>query len=222
MKVVRKALSLVVVVALSLAMASTSYAQRGGGGARMLGTNRVQLCSLNEVQSELKLTDDQKKIVKEVYDKYSADVRDAFQNAGGDFQGMMEKTVKLANDATPKVVDKLDDAQKKRLTQIFVQANGGNALFDVEVQKSLKVTEEQSKKLASARTANREEMMSAFGSLQGASAEERQKKMADLTKTANEKLMACISADQVAEFEKMGGAKIELDLSPLMLRRPNN
>ena len=108
--------------------------------------NRAQLISLSEVQGELKLTDDQKSLAKGVYEKYSADVRDAFQNAGGDFPAMMEKTAKLATEATANVVDKLDEMQKSRLTQIFVQTNGSNALLDSAVQASLKVTEEQAKK----------------------------------------------------------------------------
>ena len=173
------------------------------------------------MQGELKLTDDQKSLAKGVYEKYSADVRDVFQNAGGDFTATTEKTAKLATDATAKVVDKLDEMQKSRLTQIFVQANGSNALLDSAVQTSLKVTEEQGKKLINARQANREAMMSVFGSLQGASAEERQSKMEELQKSASEKLFACISSEQKAEFEKLGGVKLTLDTSPLF-RRPNN
>ncbi len=113
----------------------------------------------------------------------------------------------------------LDESQKTRLTQIFVQVNGSNSLLDSAVQASLKVTEEQGKKLKDASNASREAMMSAFGSLQGASAEERQSKMEELQKSASEKLFACISSEQKAEFEKLGGVKLTLDTSPLFPRR---
>ena len=221
MKMSQCVLALTAVFALVFGMSDEVFAQRGGGRG-VLGVNRAQLISLSEVQGELKLTDDQKSLAKGVYEKYSADVRDAFQNAGGDFPAMMEKTAKLATEATAKVVDKLDEMQKSRLTQIFVQTNGSNALLDSAVQASLKVTEEQAKKLNDARNANREAMMSAFGSLQGASAEERQSKMEELQKSASEKLFACISSDQKAEFEKLGGVKLTLDTSSLFPRRTNN
>ena len=221
MKMFHSVLAFTAVFVLVFGMSNPAFAQRGGGRG-MLGFNRAQLISLNEVQGELKLTDDQKSLAKGVFEKYSADVRDVFQNAGGDFAAMAEKTAKLASEATAKVVEKLDETQKARLTQIFVQTNGTNALLDSMVQTSLKVTEEQGKKLNDARNVNREAMMSAFGSLQGASAEERQSKMDELQKTATEKLFACISSDQKAEFEKLGGAKLTVDTSPLIPRRPNN
>lgn len=201
--------------------ASPAFAQRGGGRG-FGGPNRVQLCSLAPVQTELKLTDDQKKLATELFEKYSAESRELLQNAGGDFAAAMEKRTKLSNEMTAKLVEKLDDAQKSRLTQIFVQYGGTNSLADADVQKALKITDDQAKKLTEARAANREAAMSALGDLQGASQEERTKKMTELQKSADEKLFACISADQKSEFEKMGGAKIELDLSSLFPRRPNN
>jgi hypothetical protein len=199
-----------------------SFAQRGFGGRMMGGTNRVQLCSLKEVQAELKFSDEQKKLATEVYEKYNADRREAMQNAGGDFAAAMEKGAKLAADATTKISEKLSPEQKSRLTQLFVQVGGTNALLDADVQKELKVTEDQAKRLTAARDANREAMRSLFGDLQNASPEERQKKTDEYQKGADEQMFACITADQKAAFEKMGGSRIQIDLSPLAPRRQQN
>lgn len=195
---------------------------RGGGGMRgMGGYSRAQLASLKEVQAELKLTDDQKKLTTEVMTKLAADRAEARQSAGQDFAAMQEKNAKLTAEADAKVAEKLDDAQKKRLMEIFVQKNPiGNALADAEVQKALGLNEEAVKKIAEARTANREAMMAAFQELgQDATPEERASKMETLTKTANEKLFSAISADQKAAFEKLGGAKLDVDTTPLQPQR---
>ncbi len=200
---------------------------RGGGGMGrgMGGFSRAQLASLKEVQAELKLTDDQKKLATEVVTKLAADRAEARQSAGNDFAAMQEKNAKLTAEADAKIAEKLDDAQKKRLMEIFVQKNpAANALADAEVQKALGLNEESVKKIAEARTANREAMMAAMQELgQDATREERTAKMETLNKTANEKLFSAISADQKAAFEKLGGAKLEVDTTPLQpQRRPRN
>lgn len=225
MKLVRSLVRFATAFALLITISSPLLAQRGGGfgfGRGAGNYNRAQLCSLKEVQADLKLSEDQKKTATEIYEGYQAAVREARQNAGGDFQAMMEKSNKLAAEATAKVIAKLDDAQKARLNQILVQVNSANALLDSDIQKALKITEEQAKKLTDAQTANREAMMSAFQGAQGASPEEMQKKMAELRKASDDRFLACISSDQKAEFEKMSANKLEVDLSPLAPRRPNN
>ena len=204
-----------------LVISSSAFAQRGGGRG-MGGYNRVQLCSLSQVQTELKLSDEQKKMATELSEKYNTERREIMQGAQGDFQGAMEKSTKLGNEVTAKLVEKLDDNQKTRLMQIFVQANTSGALADPEIQKALKITDEQSKKLSEARSSNMQAMREAFAGSQDLSQEERQKKMDEFRKASDSKIFACISADQKAEFDKLGGAKLELDLSQLAPRRANN
>ncbi len=211
-----------IICAACIVAASPAGAQGRGFGRGFGGTSRVQLCSLTEVQSELKLTDDQKKMATELNEKLSADRREAMQNANGDFAGALEKINKLADEASGKLSAKLDDAQKSRLAQLFVQVNGSGALADSEVQKTLKISDEQAKKLADARAANRQTMMTAFQELRDLDQDARRKKTEEMQKSADDRLFACISAEQKAEFEKLGGAKLEIDLSPLAPRRPNN
>lgn len=209
-------------IALSIS-AAPIFAQggRGGGMRGMGGYSRAQLVSLKEVQAELKLTDEQKKLATETLEKLNADRAELRQSAGGDFAAMQEKMTKLTAEADAKVTEKLDDAQKKRLMEIFVQKNpAGNALADAEVQKALGLNEESVKKLAEARTANREAMMAAMQELgRDASPEDRAAKMETVNKAANEKLFSALSAEQKAAFEKLGGEKLEIDMTPLQPQR---
>lgn len=209
-------------VAVLAASSTTLLAQggRGGGMGRGAGGySRVQLATLKEVQAELKLNDEQKKAATEAVEKMTAARRELFSaGPGGDPTEMREKMAKLTSEADAALTAKLDDAQKKRLMEIFVQKNPmGMALADAEVQKALGLSEEAIKKVAEAQAANREAMMNA--GLRDASPEERQQKMETLTKEANERFYSAISAEQKAAFEKLGGEKLEVDVTPLQPQR---
>jgi hypothetical protein len=207
--------------AVMAASSAPILAQGRGGGRGFGGATRAQLATLKEVQAELKMTDDQKKVATEAVEKMTAARRELFSaGPGGDPNEMREKMAKLTAEADSTLAAKLDDAQKKRLMEVYVQKAGTAALADAEVQKALGLKEEEIKKLAEARAANQEAMMAAFQELgQDAAPEVRQEKMTAVRKAADEKLFSAISADQKAAFEKLGGAKLEVDLSPLQPRR---
>lgn len=212
-----------VVVLSSTPLCAQGRGQRGGGGfgRGMMTYSRAQLATLSEVQAALKLTDEQKKLATEVVEKFNADRAELRgSGGGGGFAAMQEQVAKLTAEADAKLAEKLDDAQKKRLMEIYVQQNGTAALADAEVQKTLGLDEAAIKKLEEARNANREAMMAAMQELgQDATPEERQEKMQTVRKTADEKLLGALSADQKAAFEKLGGEKLEIDVAPLRPQR---
>ncbi len=72
--------------------------------------------SLDDVQSALKLTDAQKKEIKDAAEGLQKDTQDAFQGAQGDREKMadaMKKVQTLRSDAMDKIVKGLTDDQKK-------------------------------------------------------------------------------------------------------------
>jgi DNA-binding MarR family transcriptional regulator len=202
-------------IGLSLAVTQDVSAQRGRGGRGFFGVARIQLATLEKVQSELKLSDEQKKLAEEINQKLSQDRRDLFQGGGGDFAAMREKMEKLNTEASAAFAEKLDAAQRQRLTEIYVQANGTNALVDEEVAKSLKVTDEQKAALAKARDENRQAAREALRDFQDMSDEERQETLSKLRKEGDERMLAVLSAEQHEQFGKMKGKEVELDLSQL-------
>jgi Spy/CpxP family protein refolding chaperone len=209
-----------VVAGLMLVFAATQLAVaqggRGGGGFGVL--SQIELATLAQVQTELKLNDTQRAKAEEVAEKLRNDRREVFQaggGGGGDFGAMRERLSKLASDATSQFVSVLDDTQRQRLMGIYLQANGAAVLTDETVAKALQCTDDQHKKIAEVRDANARATREAFQALQGASQEQRREKMTGLRNEMNEKLMAVLTADQRQQFEKLQGAKIELDLSQL-------
>jgi hypothetical protein len=75
----------------------------------------LQAFSKDDVATALKLTDDQKKSIKDTQDELQKDVQDLFQNAGqgGDRAAAMQKIQTMRKDALDKVVNTLSDDQKK-------------------------------------------------------------------------------------------------------------
>lgn len=200
---------------LFLALAQDASAQRGS----FFGAARVQLASLAEVQAELKMSDEQKKLGEELNQKLSEDRRELFQTGGGgNFGEMREKLRQLSTDASAKLVAELDDVQQKRLTEIYVQINGTRALGDKDVTTALKITEEQNEKLTAVRDSNMQAFREAFQDFQSLSDEERREKFGQLRREGDEKLLAVLTEEQRTQFDAMKGKEIEVDLSPLRRR----
>jgi Spy/CpxP family protein refolding chaperone len=115
--------------------------------------------------------------------------------------------------------------QMKRLTEIYIQVAGVNALQDEDIAKELGITDAQTGAIASIRDANREAMRGLFGPPGGgpggpggegdreammARFREAQAKMEEARKAGDAKILAVLTAEQKAKFEEMKGAKFEL------------
>jgi hypothetical protein len=179
------------------------------------GTSRVSLATLGPVQEELKLSDEQKALADELHDQLTEDRREVFQGGGGDFDAMRKEIEEIDAEATTKFNEKLDDTQKQRLTEIYVQANGPNALADPSVIEILELTDDQNGKLEEIRQANRDDMFDAFQDFQGMSDEERRETMTKLRDDADARLLAALTEEQRASFEKLAGAEVDYDLDEL-------
>jgi hypothetical protein len=201
-------------VALCLtALANTASAQNAGFVRLIRPYHQVALAQLPEVEKELSLTDEQKQLAQDLNDDLNQERMALWQEAAGDFDSIREDMALLNNDIADEFAAKLDDAQKKRLAEIFAQANGPTALFDERVAEALKITEEQTGKLNELRSASR-------GSWQGIdwqniSEEEANAEVDKLIADQNEKYAAVMTDEQKAEFEKMQGEKLELDFANL-------
>lgn len=213
----------IVSLALALAMTQPAAAQRGrrSFGQPFGGAWPAQLVLLEQVQSELKLNDEQKAKAAEINEKLRSDRRELFQRVpreSGERQPQLEK---LNHEATARIEAVLDEAQRKRLKEITLQVNGAAALGDAEVAKALGITDDQEEKWEEIRAANAQAIRDAVQRLGSAPAEKRRQAMAKLRRDGDEKLLAVLTAEQREQFAKMQGKKIDLDLSELFRTRGN-
>jgi DNA-binding MarR family transcriptional regulator len=178
-------------------------------------TSRVSLSTLAPVQKVLALTDEQKELADSLHDELTEERNDIFQNSGGDFEAARVEYEEVTDELNAKFSDKLDDTQKARLTEVFVQANGPNALADPEVVERLKLTDEQKGKLEDIRQENRQAFFDSFQDFQGMSDEERRDAFTKLQEEGDARLLAGLTAEQRAEFEKLSGEEVDYDLSEL-------
>ena len=171
------------------------------------------------VQDELKLTDDQKKALKEASDELQKARRTAFEEK--DFSGLA-KAQEDYNKSVKKVLDKLDEKQAKRLAQIEFQlvTRKDNKLktpqifANEHIQKALKLTSDQKKTVKDTLT----ELNKDFKELDDDAKDDVQKRIQNFRKKATmnneayEKIYKALDDDQKKDFDKAGGEKFELKL----------
>lgn len=179
------------------------------------GASRVSLGTLEPVREALKLTEEQQKLADELHDELMEDRREIFQDGGGDFEAMRKELEELDAEATEEFTEELDDAQNTRLNEIFVQANGPNALADGAVIEALKITEVQKGELEGIREENRQSFFDMFQDFQDMSDDERREAMTKLQQEADDRLLGGLTDEQKAAFEKLAGEEVDFDLAEL-------
>jgi Spy/CpxP family protein refolding chaperone len=191
----------------SLAQREEGRRGRGGPGG---APSAARLLAIKEVQTALKLTDDQTSKLEKINEEARDEIRKAMQD-GGDRAKMQELTAAT----TKKVNEVLDEGQQKRLLGIFVQVAGAGAINDPTIAKELNLTEDQKKQLEEARDKNREAMREVLDGARDGDREAVREKLEKFREESNKKLLAVLTSDQQAQLEAMKGEKVEIDMSAL-------
>lgn len=198
------------------------FGGRGGGGS-MLG-----LLSIEEVQKEIKVDEDQLAAVKKLRDGMRGErmdfskIREASEEERQKmFAEMREKGEKRAKEATEQLEMVLMPGQLDRLREIWIQTMGLTALQNKEIAEELKITSEQTEKIKKAgeeiQTTMREkfqEMREGGGGFSRENFAEMREKMQEMMGTIRkdheDKVMGVLTSDQKKQFEKMKGEKFEM------------
>ena len=219
---------MVVCLAALAVTASPAFAQRGGGrGGRGFGgfgrggMNPVNMLNRNEqLQKELKITDEQKEKIKTISDEA--------RNAGGGFQGFqdltdeerlkrMEEMRKRGEETAKKIEAVLTPEQVQRLKGIKIWMQGTAALTDPEIVKELKLSDEAVKQLKTIAEESSKKRREAFTGLDRESSSEDRKKATDkaalIRKDADEEALQVLTAEQKTALDKLKGEKFEFDMS---------
>jgi Spy/CpxP family protein refolding chaperone len=203
----------VVGIFLTASFCQPAHAQRGGGFMRFFLQPSVAFAQLEEVEQELKLTDEQKEKVVEMNEQLNEDRMTLFQGSGGDRAKIREGVAKLYAEATEKFDKELDDAQRQRSYELYVQLNGPIVMQNDAVAEQLKLTNNQKEDIRQALDDSRDAFMNA--GLRDMEEEERRKKVDELLQTRDAKLLTILTDEQRAEFDKMKGEELKVDLSKL-------
>jgi hypothetical protein len=166
---------------------------RQGGGMRMGGGGMGGgMLMMPELQKELKITAAQKASLDKIMKEMQATPRDK----------MNRETMQKFQ---TRITGVLSQWQKGRLKEIELQARGGSALLDPEVQKQLGITAAQKTKLTSIREASQKEMRTKFEAARKAEKPMDPTAMQNLRQAQDAKYMAVLSATQKAKWKTMTG-----------------
>jgi Spy/CpxP family protein refolding chaperone len=205
-------------IAAFVLLAQAAPAQRFGGPG---GGGPLQLLQNEGVQKELKMSEDQVKKVqevgKEIREKHQDDFAKLQELDQSERQAKFQELMKSINEESTKALaGVLKPEQEKRLKQISRQAQGAQAFMDPEVQKALKITDEQKDKIKTITTDAGKEMREIFQNA-GGDFQEAGKKMQALRKETLEKVTGLLTDEQKKSWKEMTGAPFELQFGP---RRP--
>ena len=204
----------------------------GGGGGGMGGP--LSLIGNSQVQTELKLTDDQKSRVEELTKEMNAQRP---RPAGVGIRGLSQeerekrmeenraKTEALNAEAQKKIDEILTADQRKRFRQISLQQRGNRALADEQVVKELGLDEQQvaliKEALADQETKMRELMREGRGQGDddgedsgGGNFAERREKMQAIRQETEIRVQDALTEGQAKAFEAMKGERFKLRMGP--------
>jgi hypothetical protein len=121
----------------------------------------------------------------------------------------------LNNEASQKVNELLDPAQRQRLQQIAIQQNGPRALQDPDVVAELGLSDEQKTKLAAVVAENTKAFETGFGQSSRENWRDQANALAD---QADVRLLGVLTDEQKTKLDELKGKPLEVDLSQFFRR----
>lgn len=178
--------------------AALSAAQDAPPAKQLVLGNMVFYAVAPDIRAEIKLTESQlKKIV------------DAFQGSltidGDRIMVMMDPSLDM-EDCSKQAMKVLDDAQRKRLEEIWIQELGAISIVEESIAKSLKLDDKQKKAANSILEETAKEMMELF--MAGHDADTNKKAKA-LRGKASEQAKSLLTEEQAKAFEAMKGKEFK-------------
>jgi Spy/CpxP family protein refolding chaperone len=191
---------------------SRSMFEAGGGVFGLL--------RLEQVQKELKLTDEQKDKLRALHREVLRDMprkpADWQSLSPEESKALVKKRDEALANARKELPKILKSDQFERLKQIRLQVEGVAALFNPDVANMLGITDEQRVKLDAVRKDMSREGKELWDSRKlGTSHSEFTARLDKMRRERDKKILAVLTPQQVEMFKKMQGRKIDLDLSPL-------
>ena len=207
---------------LAAAQAQAAEGSRRGSGRGLSRDSLLGLLRLEQVQKEMKLSEEQTAKVKELVEKLGTEMREQYAALREieDRDQRRAKMTELSDQFDDKVREQLGDVvpreQMMRLYQIRMQVRPVvDSLSNRYVVRRLELTEEQQQKVAELSKETQAKQSELFGAMRDASDEQRQEafqKLRQVRSDADEKALAVLTAEQKEAFENMKGEKIELEM----------
>jgi hypothetical protein len=215
-----------VLLALGVAvlLADPAFAQGFRPGNPLKG-----LIENKDLQKELGVTDDQVKkavtVADDIFKKHEIDFKDVDFRSPEGREKMMQVNKGITAETKKALADVFDAKQIKRFNQVALQSSmrfmGPAVYADADIQKDLKLTDEQKDKIKTINAdlnKEREELFKDVGMDQEKRREAFQK-MQGLNKEASDKITKVLTTEQKKTFEELKGEEFKFPERP---RPPRN
>ena len=212
-------LGAVFIAAVESQAAEESRRRSGRGSSR---NSLLGLLRLEQVQKEMKLSEEQTTKVQAIIEKLRAEMGEQYTALREieDRQKQREKMSEVRDQFDDKVREQLRDVvereQMMRLYQIRLQVRAVvDSLANRYVAGRLKLTDDQKVKLAEINKDMQAKRSELYSSLRDANQEQRSEgyqKSRKIRSDADEKALGLLTAEQKKAFEEMKGEKIELEM----------
>ena len=202
-------LAILIFVTAVLAALGAAQGPRGGFGPQTPYT----LVTRKDVGKELKLTDDQGAKIRAAQDDMGQKRGQVFQDNQGDMDAIMKGMTKLNDEFATTVKGIISADQFKRLLEIHIQRTGTMSVTDADVQKAIKLTDDQVKEIKGLQDKQAAANRSLFqkvgsGELDRTEAFADMQKNNDALKTAIEKVLTDANK---ADLKTAGGEAFTFD-----------
>jgi hypothetical protein len=187
---------------------SAEAQRRAMGGLRPGNVSPARLLMLDEVQTDLKLSEEQKSKASEINERLTAGRHKLFAEIKKGDGKRSSKVAELEREAEATIKQLLNDEQRKRLDELMLQVNGASQLGRQEVRERLKITDDQKRKIAEVRKENAKIRHEALAGFDG----DRMTKSIELQREADARLLDVLTPGQRKQFEAMQGKKLEIKL----------
>jgi hypothetical protein len=204
-------------------IASAQQQGRRGGGSFFGRGGLITLAAAEPVQNELVIDAAAKEKIAAIQSEFGDEIREQMQAIGGGgfqrdasdedrqkmFAKFQETSQKVNAKYIPKLKEVLKDEQFTRLQQINWQASGAGAFSDPELVKTLKLSDEQQKKIADV---NRNYMQNLRGmsTRGGGNAQEATAKMREFREQRDKQAEEVLTKEQQDQFKELKGKPFDV------------
>jgi hypothetical protein len=195
------------------------------GGSTASGTMEA-LLQLPNVQTELKLSGQQiekiNEITRTVREKHKGDF-DRLRDLGGEERRQREADLtKAVSQETMKALqDVLEPGQARRVEQIHLQQQGLRAFGDPKVEKALRLTDDQKKRLKIIAEDTAKEARMLFSPRAQNTFQQALRKVEEVRRAAIEKAIALLTDEQKKVWRELIGEPFQIKSDQPLIRQPD-
>jgi hypothetical protein len=210
LKLFTLAIAVAALTCTGLAQGSPAKAGQGNADDGMMQFSPFALVRIPEVQTELKITGDQKTKLTALQAEYREAAKKGQEDArtgGKSWDDLMKAFQKLNEDFTQKLNAVLTAEQQKRHFELVVQKAGSMALLNPEVQSKLAFTEKQKEGAKELAGKMQQANMAVGGKIQSQELtwEEAQKLFKKNSETLGKELQKLLTPEQATKYNTMSG-----------------